>query len=106
MRRVGLEEYVTACSDIYDLVQTQGLAQSGDPGWPSRCRAPGGGRWATAAACSGVACPTEIPLVEAVTWALWARPMPGPIPGSEFLRAVGGLMRLEAIQHSPSASAS
>ena len=42
VRRVGLEEYVTACSDIYDLVQTQGLAQSGDPELAEQVQ---GARW-------------------------------------------------------------
>lgn len=72
VRRVGLEEYVTACSDIYDLVQTQGLAQSGDPELAEQVQ---GARWRPVGDGRRVfgrrVSETEIPLLEAVTWALW-----------------------------------
>lgn len=72
VKRVGLEEYVSACADIYDRVQEQTLAQSGEPELAkqvagARWRPVGDGRRVFGRRVSE----TEIPLLEAVTLALW-----------------------------------
>lgn len=71
--RVGLEEYVTACSNIYDLVQSQGLAQSGDQELAKQVE---GARWRPVGDGRRVfghrVSETEIPLVEAAALSLWA----------------------------------
>lgn len=72
VKRIGLEEYVTACADVYDLVQSGGLAQSGDRDLQkqvegARWRPVGDGRRVFGRRVSE----TEIPTLEAVTLALW-----------------------------------
>jgi hypothetical protein len=72
-KRAGLEDYVTACADLFDRVQGKRVAQSGetdlrDQVTGARWRPVGDGRRVFGRRNSE----GDIDTLEAVTWALWA----------------------------------
>jgi hypothetical protein len=70
--RMKLEDYVTACADVYDKVSARTLRQSGDPDLNTQVTAT---RWRTVGDGRRVfgrrASESDIDLVESVTLALW-----------------------------------